>query len=135
MRNTAKVNRAYSTLRDPIERGEYWLTLQGEKLGANNNRVPPELAELVFEVQEKLEEFRAARGGNGAAELRRDISAAHAELLERQSVLLGQLDENFVRWDAAAAEPAVLSRELKAILSALAYLRTLTRDVEKELEA
>ena len=135
LRNTAKVNRAYSTLRDPIERGEYWLTLQGEKLGANNNRVPPELAELVFEVQEKLEEFRAARGGNGAAELRRDISAAHAELLERQSVLLGQLDENFVRWDAAAAEPAVLSRELKAILSALAYLRTLTRDVEKELEA
>jgi molecular chaperone HscB len=134
LRNTAAVNRAYSTLRDPVERGEYWLTLQGETLGANNNRVPPELAELVFEVQEKLEELRAARGGNGAAELRRDIAAIHAELLERRTALLEQLNENFARWDAGAAEPAALNRELKAVLSALAYLRTLTRNVEKELE-
>ena len=135
LRNTAAVNRAYSTLRDPVERGEYWLTLQGETLGANNNRVPPELAELVFEVQEKLEELRGARDGNGSADLRRDVAAVHAELLERRSVLLAQLDETFARWDADAAEPAVLKRELKATLSALAYLGTLIRDVEKELES
>jgi molecular chaperone HscB len=135
LRNTAAVNRAYSTLRDPAERGEYWLTLQGETLGAKNNRVPPELAELVFEVQEKLEALRAAGGGNGAADLRRDIATVHAELLQGQTALLEQLDENFARWDAGAAEPATLNRELKATLSALAYLRRLIRDVEKELEA
>jgi molecular chaperone HscB len=134
LRNTAAVNRAYSTLRDPVERGEYWLTLQGETLGARNNRVPPELADLVFEVQEKLEALRAARGGNGAAELERDVAAVHAELLEGQTALLEQLDANFARWDAAAAEPATLNRELKATLSALAYLRRLICDVEKELE-
>lgn len=132
LRNTAAVNRAYSTLRDPVERGEYWLTLQGEKLGANNNRVPAELAELVFEVQEKLEEFRAA---HRAAELRPEIASVHTALLERQTDLLEQLDGNFARWDTRAAEPTVLNRELKTILSALAYLRTLVRDVEKELEA
>src|SRR5215470_6405912 len=49
LRNTAAVNRAYQTLRDPVDRGLYWLVLQGKSLGANNNRVPPELAELVFE--------------------------------------------------------------------------------------
>jgi molecular chaperone HscB len=135
LRNTAAVNRAYSTLRDPVERGEYWLTLQGESLGANNNRVPPELADLVFDVQEKLEELRAARGGTGAADLRRDVAAIHAELLEGQTALLEQLDANFARWDAGAAEPATLKRELKATLSALAYLRTLIRNVEKELAA
>jgi len=135
LRNTAAVNRAYSTLRNPAERGEYWLTLQGETLGANNNRVPPELAELVFEVQEKLEDLRVARDGNGSAGLRRDVATVHAELLERKSVLLAQLDETFARWDAAAAEPAVLTRELKATLSALAYLGTLIRDIEKALES
>lgn len=135
LRNTAAVNRAYSTLRDPVERGAYWLTLQGETLGANNNRVPPELAALVFEVQEKLEELRASRGTNGGTDPRGDIVAAHQDLLERQTALLLQLDENFARWDTGAAAPAVLNRELKAILSALAYLRTLIRDVEKELEA
>lgn len=134
LRNTAAVNRAYSTLRDPVERGQYWLTLQGETLGARNNRVPPELAELVFEVQEKLEELRAARGANGAADLRRDLVAVHAELLQGQIALLEQLDANFARWDAGSEDAATLNRELKATLSALAYLRRLIRDVEKELE-
>ncbi|HVO25399.1 MAG TPA: Fe-S protein assembly co-chaperone HscB [Candidatus Margulisiibacteriota bacterium] len=135
LRNTAAVNRAYSTLRDPVGRGEYWLTLQGETLGAKNNRVPPELAELVFEVQEKLDELRAARGGKSAADLQREVAEVHAELLRGQAALLEQLDENFRRWDAGAAEPATLKRELKTTLSALAYLRRLIHDVEKELEA
>ena len=85
LRNTAAVNRAYRTLRDPVERGEYWLTLHGETLGANNNRVPPELAALVFEVQEKLEELRAARrrkwiGGSAARRHRGARGAAGAQV-------------------------------------------------------
>ena len=135
LRNTAAVNRAYRTLRDPIDRGLYWLMLHGESLGANNNRVPPELAELVFDIQEKLEELRDARTRNGAAaSLAGDIATAHEELVQRQDVLMQQLERNFIRWDAAAADTATLMRELKATLSALAYLGTLIRDVEKALE-
>ena len=63
---SAAVNRAYRTLRDPVERGRYWLELHGESLGRDNERVPPALAALVFEVQEQLEELRA-RGGTDAA--------------------------------------------------------------------
>jgi len=135
LRNTAAVNRAYRTLRDPIDRGLYWLTLHGESLGANNNRVPPQLAELVFDIQEKLEELRAARTRNGAAAgLAAEIGAAHQELLQRQDALLQHLQRNFARWDSAAADAATLTRELKATLSALAYLGTLIRDVETALE-
>jgi molecular chaperone HscB len=134
LRNTATVNRAYQTLRDPIDRGLYWLALQGESLGANNNRVPPALAELVFEIQEKLEDFRAARSRNGDAAVAAEVAAAHAALLERQTALLEELQENFSRWDAGSADPGVLTRELKATLSALAYLGTLIRNVEKALE-
>ena len=134
LRNTAAVNRAYRTLRDPIDRGLYWLTLRGESLGAGNNQVPADLSALVFELQEQLEELRAARHGNGAAQLVQEIAACHTELLQRQSALLEQLWQNFVRWDAGEADTDTLTRELKAILSALAYLGTLIRDVEKELE-
>jgi molecular chaperone HscB len=135
LRNTATVNRAYATLRDPIGRGLYWLALQGESLGANNNRIPQELAELVFEIQEQLEELRAARHGNGNAALARELGAAHTALLHRRIALLQRLEDNFSRWDAGTTDAAALRSELKAILSALAYLGTLIRNVEKELES
>ena len=38
--------------------------LHGEKLGDNNKRVPPDLAELVFEVQEQLAELRRESSGS-----------------------------------------------------------------------
>ena len=136
LRNTAAVNRAYRSLRDPVDRGLYWLTLQGESLGANNNRVPPDLAELVFELQEQLQELRAARDTNGTAQqLVARIAAARADVSERQRALLERLENNFARWDEGEADARALTRELKAILSELAYLGTLLRDVEKELEA
>ena len=135
LRNTAAVNRAYRSLRDPVDRGLYWLTLQGESVGADNNRVPSDLAGFVFEVQAYLEELRAARDSNGAVQaLVGEIERARDELLERQSALLLRLEENFTRWDAGDADTAALTRDLKAILSALAYLGTLLRNVEKELE-
>src|SRR5437867_2840352 len=46
LRSTAAVNQAYRTLRDPVDRGTYWLALRGEHLGTDNNRVPAELATL-----------------------------------------------------------------------------------------
>jgi len=61
LRMTSLVNRAYRTLKDPVQRGLYWLELNGESLGRDNERVPPALAARVFEVQEQLEELRAAR--------------------------------------------------------------------------
>lgn len=134
LRNTAAVNRAYRTLRDPTDRALYWLSLHGEKLGSNNNRVPPELATLVFEVQEKLEELRAARGTDGQGAIEEEMAAARTELRQRQATLAAALQENFRRWDAAGADALTLTQELKSILSSWAYLGTLARDVEKELD-
>ena len=66
MRATALLTRAYRTLRDPLSRGLYWLELHGEKLAENNQRVPPELAELVFEVQERWRSCAAVKLPNDA---------------------------------------------------------------------
>jgi len=133
LRNTAAVNRAFTTLRDPIDRGLYWLALQGESVGTNNNRVPPELAALVFATQEQLEELRAARGTPAADDLATAVRDTRAELATRRDALLDRLQANFTTWDAGG-DAAALRRELKTLLSDLAYLGTLLRDLDKELE-
>src|SRR5262249_7420405 len=76
---TSVLTRSYRTLRDPVGRGLYWLELKDEKLAENNKAVPPELAEMVFEIQEQLAELRANRNGTSTA-LEADVRARRAEL-------------------------------------------------------
>jgi molecular chaperone HscB len=128
LRMTALVNRAYKTLKDPVARGLYWLELHGESLGRDNERVPRELAARVFEVQEQLEELRAARQRGGAEGETRALGAVRDELRADLDACEGRLARNFERDGGAEA-----LAETKSILSELHYLRTLLRDVEKEL--
>jgi molecular chaperone HscB len=134
LRSTALLTRSYRTLRDPVSRGLYWLELNREKLAENNQAVPPEIAELVFEVQEQIAELRdpAGRRAAGAA-----IEARRVELLALMKQATDELTENFMRWDQFGSDPGrrpVLIIELKKLLSRIAYLRTLIRDVDRGLE-
>jgi molecular chaperone HscB len=135
LKSTALLTRSYRTLRDPVSRGLYWLELNGQKLAENNKTVPPEIAELVFEVQEKLAELREANSGSARA-LTASMGQTRSELHESMARANEELAENFARWDRR--EPgteAALSAQLKAILSRIAYLRTLIRDVDRGLES
>lgn len=133
LKNTALLNRAYRTLRDLVQRGQYWLELQGEKLGKENNRVPPALAALVFEVQEKLAEVREARADGGSVRAQEELTGIRTGLEEQMTHLRAALAENLARWKKSD-NPSELLRELKGLLSEIAYLRTLIRDVEKECD-
>lgn len=134
---TALLTRSYRTLRDPVARGLYWLDLIGEKLAENNQSVDPELAATVFEVQEQLSDLRDA-GGDAVAELRGEIAKRRAEVASSIVDLEAQLARNFSRWDASLNGDGdvkkSLTAELKVILSKIAYLRTLLRDIDRGLE-
>jgi molecular chaperone HscB len=132
---TAVVNRAYRILKDPVQRGLYWLERNGESLGRDNERVPPALAARVFEVQEQLEELRAARANGTADAALRAMAAVRDELRDDLAACDERLAGNFTRTDVAAAngDAAAALAETKKILSELHYVRTLLRDVEKEL--
>lgn len=134
LKNTALLTRAYRTLRDAVQRGQYWLELNGEQLGKDNNRVPPKLAELVFDVQEKLAEAHEARAAGKDVEVQSELEQIRSELKEHLSNLQRDLDANFAQWEDLSARSTLLPA-LKRILSEIAYLRTLLRDVEKESEA
>ncbi len=134
LRSTALLTRSYRTLRDPFSRGLYWLELNGQKLGENNKQVPPELAAMVFEVQEQLADLRSA-GGDAAIELKNEIERRRHELGQAMEEMRGKLEQNFAAWDGGSGGGKEhLTRELKTILSKIAYLRTLIRDVDRELE-
>ena len=132
LRATAMLTRSYRTLRDPVARGLYWLELRDEKLADNNKRVPPEVAELVFEVQEQLAEMQLA-DPEEAHERATQIAARRVELQFTMDEKLVELERHFAKWDQPADEK-MLTLELKAILSNIAYLRTLIRDVDRALE-
>lgn len=135
LQNTAVLNRAYRTLRDPVQRGQYWLELNGEQLGKDNNKVPPDLALLVFEVQEKLAAVREAQSAgtdDAQAGLKAELAQVRENLDDRMQELKRKLTTNFSKW-GQADDAAELLSELKRVLSDMAYLRTLTRDVEKSL--
>jgi molecular chaperone HscB len=138
LRATALVTRAYRTLRDPVSRGLYWLELHGHKLAENNKQVPPDLAELVFEVQEQLSELRSAReeGGSGMRAGMSELSAKRASLQGLMDELYAELVENFAAFDTGGGpDPGQHFAELKTILSKIAYLKTLLRDVGRELDS
>ncbi len=140
LKNTALLNKAYRILRDPAQRGVYWLELHGEKLGKDNNRVPPQLASLVFSIQEQLEELRESRSAGKEADVQKALGQLKAELEEQRTQMQNALTENFAKWEMREVESAAggtaqnsaLLADLKRILSEMAYLRTLLRDVEKE---
>jgi len=138
LRATALLTRAVRTLRDPVSRGLYWLELHGEKLAADNKQVPAELVELIFAIQEELGELRAATGED-LASLSRVTQGRRDEINQALAQELAALERNFQRWgenhEQAAGpttEPEMMA-ELKTILSRIAYLRSLLRDIERAL--
>ena len=133
LRSTATLTRSYRTLRDPVARGLYWLELNGEKLAENNKRVPPEIAELVFDVQEQLAEMQLDSDPEAVHERATEVSARRVELQFKMDEMLASLDRNFAKWNESA-DTKTLTSELKTILSNIAYLRTLIRDVDRALE-
>jgi molecular chaperone HscB len=134
LRATATLTRSYRTLRDPVARGLYWLELNGEKLAENNKRVPPELAELVFEVQEQLAEMQLSPDPEAAHELATEVTARRVQLQFAMDETLAELERHFTKWSQPANEK-MLMLEMKTILSKIAYLRTLIRDVDRALES
>ena len=151
---SSRLNDAYRTLKDPILRTQYLLTLEGVELEEQSKAatdaarstgmqkkqiVPPELLEEVFELNMQLQEMRAARQmGEDEPERRRDLLTAKdafdAKMVETQVELEGL----WTAWDGAvdSADDEAKSRAKDAMVTLLnkrSYLRNLVRDVNEAL--
>ena len=140
LKASARLNAAYRALRDPLARIEYLVRLEegrDTREGATvKPKAPPELLEEMFEIQEALQEAKAAgRSGEVDAAAKETLVAQRDRLRERydqeESRLRGPLSE---AWDAAApAERAGALSAFKESLAARAYLSTVIDDIDEAL--
>src|ERR1700676_5109998 len=139
---SSQLNDAYRTLRDPVARVEYLLSLSGmRKEGQKKQQAPPELLEEVFELNESLDELREARSaGANLDALVAKLRAAEKNFGEKLHEVDGELKTAAQQWDAAldanASESdreAILQR-LNELLNRRSYIRNLVAGVEKELQ-
>jgi molecular chaperone HscB len=149
------LNDAYRTLKDPILRTQYLLTLEGVELEEQSKAateaaratgiqkkqiVPPELLEEVFELNMQLQEMRAAKQmGEDEPELRRDLMTAKdafdAKMVETQA----ELETLWTAWDKATeseneSAKTTAKEAMVTLLNKRNYLRNLVRDVNEALE-
>jgi molecular chaperone HscB len=143
--DTALLNDAYRTLKDPLYRTEYLLKLEGAEIGEeysgkggkDPSKVPADLLEEVFDLNMQLEETRMARKmGEEDPELHASLTAAK----EKFNGLLDDVDRDlraqWQAWDGGdrsarqAAQAAMV-----ALLHRRRYLSNLLRDVTETLGA
>jgi len=153
---SSALNDAYRTLKDPILRTQYLLTLEGVELEeqskaateaarstgtAKKQIVPPELLEEVFELNMQLMEMKAAKqmGEEADPDLRRDLLAAKAGFDQRMAATQTELEALWSAWDAAEEQGDRAAMDgakdaMVVLLNKRSYLRNLVRDVNAALE-
>src|SRR3954468_15979280 len=154
LEQSSQLNDAYRTLRDPIERTKYLLSLEGVKLeeqsaGATEQArtsgeqkkqmVPPELLEEVFELNMQLEEARMAkktgeRDENVARELAQQKQSFEAKLAAVEQ----ELKSYWAEWDAGVSagddgKKSAAKEKMTDLLNRRSYIRNLVRDVNEVL--
>jgi molecular chaperone HscB len=143
---SSQLNDAYRTLRDPVARVEYLLSLSAmRKEGQKKQQAPPELLEEVFELNESLDELREARASGGSETQMSSLRAKLESAQHKFESSLAEVDRELAavgsEWDAAldsgadeAAKKKLMER-MNEILNRRSYIRNLVNGVKQELTA
>jgi molecular chaperone HscB len=143
--DTALLNDAYRTLKDPLRRTEYLLKLEGAEIGEEHSgkdrkdpsRVPADLLEEVFDLNMQLEEMRMSRK---TGETDKALQTSLEQAKQKFDGLLDEVDEDlhaqWQAWDAGGDGPrAAAQKKMVALLDRRRYLSNLVRDVNEVLGA
>jgi molecular chaperone HscB len=111
LERSSYLNDAYRVLRQPIDRVEYLLKLEGlapagrQQAGADASRLEPGLLEEVFELNEELDAIHRARAaGAPADEVSRRLEAAARPIEARAAQQEERLAALMARWDELMEE-------------------------------
>lgn len=140
--NSALLNTAYRTLRDPVQRAEYLVKLEAGSAKEIRNTPPADLFEEIMSLQEDLEEFRSTSPdqSNGKREqLRKKLQADREHLEQRQQDMEARLSELFAAWDDLQTQSSPsdetrrkkdgVLKEMRELLSNRTYLRNIVNNL------
>jgi len=143
LRNTALLNTAYRTLKDPIQRAEYLIRLEAAGSVKDIRSAPPaDLFDEILEIQENLEEFRSLTSQTNSErckELKAKLELERENLEVRQEEMKTRLFGKFKNWDDLQGEaeeyPEILAKktsvlkEMQEILSNRTYVRNIVNNL------
>jgi molecular chaperone HscB len=143
--DTALLNDAYRTLRDPIRRTEYLLKLQGAEIGEEHagkdrkdpSRVPADLLEEAFDLNMQLEEMRMSKKmGDTDPELQSDLEKAKKKFNDMLDNVDTDLRGQWRVWDSGdEAARKESEKKMVSLLDRRRYVNNLVRDVTETLES
>ena len=116
---TARLNEAYSVVRDAFKRAEYLLTLEGGPTAGEQKEMPPEFLEEILELRMAIAELEDAASK----------AAMEQNLKSRRQVMLDEVADDFAKLDSGGDRPALL-KSLRQKLNALKYVQNLLRDLQ-----
>lgn len=141
LENSAVLNQAYRTLRDPFDRAGYLLELEFGRETERRDSPPQDLFEEILEIQELLGDFRLADQDERSG-LRTQLEAKRDELLAEHARRERELTEGlFGQWDAliggspapTAEQKAPLLNAMRRIIGERGYLRRVLNGINEAL--
>jgi len=139
--NSALLNTAYRTLKDPVQRAEYLVRLEAGSVKEIRNHPPADLFEEILSLQDDLEEFRTASSQPSAdlTQLQAKLQSDRETLEQRQREMESRLFDLFETWDRVQiqAQPTESIRskkesvlkEMRELLSNRTYVRNIVNDL------
>ncbi len=137
--NSALLNTAYRTLKDPIQRAEYLIRLEAGSAKEIRNQPPADLFEEILELQDTLEEYRGLEPSDSKERkpLRAKLEEERKHLEQRQRDMEDRLFELFDHWDraqegqndTARQEKNAILKEMREILSNRTYVKNIVNDL------
>jgi molecular chaperone HscB len=144
--NSAVLNQAYRTLKDPVQRVEYLLRLEAGAAKDIPGKAPADLFETILEIQEHLEEYQAAKSRNDAASASRAgdlLQNARKTLEAKRAALESRLAELFHIWDrlvdkhshdqAHSDQKEQTLKEMRGLLSERTYVVNMLGSIAEAL--
>ncbi len=140
--NTALLNAAYRTLKDPIQRVEYLIRLEAGSAQEIRTTPPADLFNEILELQEDVEEFRSLSPEESAERrhaLLKKLQADRQTLEARKAAMETRLFAQCDKWDAlqneAEDDAAVQSQKdevlkgMQELLSNRTYVKNIVNDL------
>lgn len=112
---SARLNEAYTILRDPFRRAEYLLVLEGGPTASEQKEMPPEFLEEIMDLRMEM----AGLDDAGRA-------AMESKLKARQEGMLNEIAGDF---EKLPGDRATMLASIRKRLNALKYVRNLLRDI------
>jgi molecular chaperone HscB len=151
LERSSYLNDAYRTLKNPVARVEYLLKIESvrqsaaggqqsavgsQQSGGHNPKVPANLLEEVFALNEELDEIREMKASGAAeADWKARVERARQPIEAKRQQHESQLEELSAKWDAGEGDRNAILAALNERILERNYITNLLAGIEKELSA